>query len=139
MKKQTKIKKLGSKRSKRGFTLLETVMGMGLFATALFGILMVLVESLAFGKYAQDRTIAIHEARRVVEDIRRIADTSGLASLVGASWTSSELPSETISVTDFSNQALQNNADPLSVRVNIGWNEKGRTNNYQVETLVTQR
>ena len=122
-----------------GFTLIEMMAGIALFSFALFPMLMLLSQSLTFGTFANNRTIAMNEARRVVEDIRRVADTNGLASLVGMTWTGTSLPNATISVTDFSDNALQNNANPLSVRVAINWTDKGKAAAYRVDTLVTPR
>ena len=113
--------------------------GIALFSIALFPMLMVLSQSLTFGTFANNRTMAMNEARRVIEDIRRVTDTNGLSSLVGMTWSGTSLSSETISVTDLSNNALQNNADPLPVRITITWSEKGKTTLYRVETLVTKR
>ena len=128
-----------SNSKKKGFTLLEVMFGISLFAMALFPIMMVLAQSLTFGSYANNRAIAMNEARRVVEDIRRVADTSGLNALIGKSWSGTVLPSETISVTDLFNNLLQNNADPLPIRATIVWTEKGKTTSYRVETMVTDR
>ena len=129
--------KHGSK--KRGFTLLEVMFGISLFALALFPTLTILGQSLTFGSYANNRAIAMNEARRVIEDIRRIADTSGLSALVGQTWTGTSLTGEGISVSDLSNNPLQNNADPLPIRVTVTWTEKGKTTSYRVETMVTDR
>ena len=127
------------KKSKTGFTLIELMAGIALFSFALFPMMMLLSQSLTFGTFANNRAIAMNEARRVMEDVRRVADTNGLASLVGMSWSGIVLPSESISVTDLSNNALQNNADPLPVRVTISWSEKGKTTLYRIDTKVTQR
>ncbi len=127
------------KKTKKGFTLLELMVGISIFTFALFPMMMMLSQSLTFGSTTANRTIALNEARRVTEDIRRVADTNGLVSLVGMSWTGTSLPSETIAVTDSSGNALQNNADPLPVRVTISWSEKGKTSLYRIQTLVTQR
>ncbi len=131
--------KTGSNSAKKGFTFLELMVGISIFTFALFPMMLMLTQSLAFGTMAGNRTIAMNEARRVMEDIRRVADTNGLASLVGMSWTGTSLSSETISVTDSSGNALQNNADPLPVRVTVSWSEKGKTTLYRIQTLVTQR
>jgi len=126
-------------KGKKGFTLLELTVGIAIFTFALFPMMLVLSQSLTFGTFANNRTIAMNEARRVVEDIRRVTDTNGLANLVGMTWSGTVLPSESISVTDLSGNALQNNANPLPVRVTISWGEKGKTTLYQVDTKVTQR
>ena len=126
-------------KEKKGFTLLELTVGIAIFSFALFPMMMVLSQSLTFGTFANNRAIAMNEARRVTEDIRRVADTNGLASLIGMTWSGTVLPSESISVTDLSNNPLANNADPLPVRVTISWGEKGKTTLYRIDTKVTQR
>ena len=135
--KKQRIQKSGLKKA--GFTLLEVMFGIFIFVLALFPMMIILGQSLTFGTFSNNRTIAMNEARRVVEDIRRIADTNGLSALVGVSWTGAVLPGEAISVTDLLNSALQNNADPLPVRVTIVWTEKTRSCSYRVETMVTDR
>ena len=128
-----------SSSKKRGFTLLEVMCGISLFALALFPTLTVLAQSLTFGTYANNRAIAMNEARRVIENMRRIADTSGLDALIGLTWTGTSLTGEGISVSDLSNNALVNNTDPLPIRVTVTWTEKGKTTLYRVETMVTDR
>lgn len=133
-------------RTKKGFTLVEMMIGSVLFATALFGLMFVIGESLALGKAAENRTIALNESRRVLEEIRNVANTSGLATVASTNWTtwatanlSNTLANESTAVTDLNGNALVNNADPLPVRVTTNWTEKGKTTVYTVDTLVTQR
>ena len=139
MKIEESKRKVKPKKSKLGFTLLELMVGIGLFTFALFPTMLMLGDALALGKFAENRNIAMNEARRVVEDIRQLADTDGLSALVGASWSGTVLPSENISVTDSNGVALANDDDPQSVQVTVSWSEKGKTVSYSVETLVTER
>lgn len=142
-------KNIGGKKfriERSGFTLMELMIGIGLFTIALFGAMSVLSESLSFGKFSESRTLAMNEVRRVAEEIRRLADTGGLASVVNnnwAAWTaqnlSNTLDNETVMVTDFQDNPLQNNANPLPVRVRVNWTEKGKVTTYVVDTLVTKR
>lgn len=128
-------------REKRnlGFTLVEIMFGISLFVLALFPLLSVLGQSLSFGTYANNRAIAMNEARRVMEDVRRVADTSGLASVASLSYTGTALPGEAISITDLSGNPLTNNANPLPLQVTVNWTEKSRTVQYRVVTMVTER
>ena len=131
------------KGSKKGFTLIEVMAGMGLFAFALLGLLALMAQSLELGHFSSNRMIAINEVRQVIEDIRRVADSSGLDTVVSTTFDETlddnVLKSGSITVTDLNGATLVNNADPLPVRIQITWDEKGRTVSYAVETQVTER
>ncbi len=130
-------------RSLTGFTLMEVMVAISIFAIALLGTLALMGQSMAFGKYANNRTIAQNEARRVFENVRRVADASGLATVASTNFnetlSDNTLKSGTIAVTDLSGNALTNNADPLPVRVTVSWSQKGQTLTYILDTMVTQR
>ena len=127
----------------RGFTLIEVMAGMGLFTFALLGLLALLAQSLEFGDFSKNRMIAINEIRQVVEDIRRVADTSDLDGVASTTFDTTlsddVLKSGAITVTDLDGNPLVNNADPLPILITITWNEKGRTVSYSVVTQVTER
>ena len=128
----------------KGFTLMELMIGVGLFAIVLFGIMLLIGESLALGKFSNHRTVAMNEARRVIEEIRQVADQNDLATVVSTNWatwadTVNALPSETTTVTDLQGNPLQNNVDPLQIRVTVSWTEKGKISAYAVDTMVTKR
>lgn len=131
------------KLKKRGFTLIELMAGMGLFTFALLGLLALMAQSLEFGQYSSNRMIAINEVRQVIEDIRRVADTSGLSTVASTNFNKSlsdtVLKSGSIVVTDTSDNVLVNSADPLPVRIKVTWSEKNRTVSYTVDTKVTGR
>ena len=131
------------KESKKGFTLIEVMAGMGLFAFALLGLLALMAQSLELGHFSSNRMIAINEVRQVIEDIRRVADSSGLDTVVSTTFDETlddnVLKSGSITVTDLNGATLVNNADPLPVRIKITWDEKGRTVSYAVEKQVTER
>lgn len=125
---------------------MELMIGISLFAIALFGVLMVLGESMALGKLSGNRTAAVNETRRVVEEIRRLADANGLASVVGRDWTAwaaqnlgNTLSNQNTTVTNLQGGALPLNTDPLPVRVTVSWTERGKSTVYRVDTLVTSR
>ncbi|GEM_PF-6473863 len=128
---------------KKGFTLIEVMVAIGIFAIALLGTLALMGDSMAFGKYSDNRTIAANQARRVLENVRRVADSSGLATVASTNFnetlSNTILRSGTIAVTDLSGNALTNNADPLPVRVTVSWTQKGQTLTYILNTMVTQR
>lgn len=133
-------------KSLTGFTLMELMIGVSLFSIALFGMMMLLGASLALGKFSNDRTIAMNETRRVIEEIRHVADTNGLIAVAGTNWTAwanqnlnNVLDNQVTMVTDLQGNPLQNNADPLPIRIRMDWTEKGKATTYSVDTLVTKR
>ena len=131
------------KQNRKGFSLIEVMFAISIFAFALFGTLALIGQSMAFGKFTNSQTIATNEARRVLENVRRIADTSGLATVASTNFSetlnSSVLQDGTVTVTDLSGNSLVNNADPLPVRVKVSWEQKGQTLAYNLDTMVTQR
>ena len=136
--------KMIGKSAEKGFTLIEVMAGMGLFAFALLGLLALMAQSLEFGHFSSNRTIAINEIRQTIEDIRRVADVSGLTTVRSTNFdetlSDSTLKSGSITVTDTSGNALSSNSsDPLPVRIKITWSEKGKTTSYTVDTKVTKR
>ena len=131
------------KPDKKGFTLIELMAGIGLFSFALLGLLALMGQALALGHFSSNRMIAINEVRQVIEDIRRVADSSGLDTVASTNFNETldddVLKSGSITVTDLNGATLANNADPLPVRIQITWDEKGRTVSYVVDTQVTER
>lgn len=132
-----------SKKPLAGFTLVEVMIAIGVFAIALLGTLALIGQSMSFGKYANDRTIATNEARRVIENVRRIADVSGLATVASTNFAenlnNNTLQGGKVAVTDLSGNPLTNNADPLPIRVIVSWTQKGQILTYSLDTMVTQR
>ncbi len=122
---------------------MEVMVAISVFAIALFGTMALMGQSMAFGKNANAQTIATNEAKRVLENVRRVADASGLAVVASTNFnetlSSTTLQSGTIAVTDLSGNTLTNNADPLPLRVTVSWAENGRTLTYNLDTMVTQR
>ena len=122
----------------KGFSLIETTIGIALFAIALLGMLMLMNYSLAFGQSSNSREKAINDARRILEQIRTKANNNGLSSVTGtsqATWNSflsGGLPQESASVTS-------SGTDPLTVTVSVSWQEKGKAAIYTAATLVTKR
>src|SRR3989338_8137190 len=116
MKKQGQIEKEGEQKSKSGFTLVEFTFGAAIFAIAVFGTIALLGESLSFGKFSNSQMIAMNETRRVLEEIRHVADTDGLANVADNDWTAwasqnlnNPLENQAITVTDLQGNPLENN------------------------------
>lgn len=120
----------------KGFTLMETVIAVGLFAISLFFSLQLMSHSLSFGETSENRAIAINETRQVLEQIRREADINGPASVANTQWaTGTVLPGQNVVVTYPQGTGL----NPLPVRVSMNWNEKGKPSSHTVDTLITTR
>src|SRR3989338_1914398 len=139
----TEARKQNWGRQEKGFTFIELMLGISIFVTALFGLMYVLAQSLAMGQFSNDRTIAMNDARRGVEEIRNVADSSGLPTVVGTNWVTwanvnlaNALSGETVSVTDRQGNSLPVDTDPLPVRVSISWTEKGKASFFNIDTLV---
>ena len=123
-------------QNNQGFTLMETVIGIGLFALALFFSLQTMALSLEFGQSSGDRMTAINETRQVLEQMRRVADVNGLTTVENTVWaTNNVLPGQNVVVTYPQGTGL----NPLPVRVTMNWTEKGKANSYMIETLITNR
>jgi Tfp pilus assembly protein PilV len=138
---------------KRGFSILEVVVGIGLFAISLFGLLSLISHSLSMNELSESRVAAINDARRVVEAIRReveINDINGvvlvtdtpIASSTPGGWSTflnAGLPNENVAVT-----LARPVVDPLALQVVVTWDEEGaggvaRQSSYAVSTAVTRR
>lgn len=125
-----------NRQNNQGFTLMETVVGVGLFALALFFSLQTMSFSLEFGQSSGDRMTAINETRRVLEQMRRAADVNGLASVANTAWTTGNaLPGQNVVVTYPQGAGL----NPLPVRVSMNWTEKGKAISHTIDTLITDR
>ena len=128
------MKKIELRRPKTGFTLMELMIGVALFSFALFGMMALLGETLAMGKFSEGRLIAMNEARRVIEAIRREADTNvnGLAGTANTinqtNWTQggNTLTNKAVTGTDTNDNRLPNNDDLLPVRAKGSWTVKGK-------------
>ena len=131
---------------KRGFTLIELMMGVSLCSIALFGTMLIIGQSLAMGGFTGNRAIAMNEMRQVVEESGRVTDNDGVATMVSTNWTNwatqnlnNTLENQSVAVTNSAGGTLLNNANPLPIRITINWTEKGKATVYSVDTMVTQR
>ena len=130
------MKKRRKNLKAKGFTLIEVMAGVAIFGIALLGMLALMAQSLSMGQFAHNRTIAMNEVRKTLEDIRYTADNSGLSNVnCSQSTAESTLKNETIVVSCPDGSA----GDPLHVQGKISWSERGRTVSYVIDAMVTQR
>ena len=131
----------------RGFTLIEVMMAVAIFAGALVAFAGFYLTTARLAESSRNMTQAMNDARTILETIRDTAQSGGLtggtgvtgvfpagtpiAAPTGVPWS---LTSETLSAS-YSSPA----ADPLPVTVLVSWTEWGRARTALVDTMVTRR
>jgi len=140
---------------RRGFTLIEVMVTMAIFATTMAAFAGSYATTTRLGESSRNLTQVMNDARIILEAMRDTAQSGGLkgvppippgvpgvtdlfppgvvlpATLPGiAAWS---LPNEVISV------SYVNLGDLLSVTLNISWIERGRARMTSVNTMLTRR
>lgn len=67
--------KLFSKKNKEGFTLVETIVAISIFATSILAVLVTLTQSISNTTYAKKKMIASYLAQEGIEYMRNMRDT----------------------------------------------------------------
>lgn len=123
-----------------GFTLIEIMMAMLVFVTAVVILLGVYVGVASLRETSRNTGQAMADARAVLEAMRD-ASTTSLATVTGTDWTDwaannglTSLNDEVVTVT-YENSL----ADPLDATVRIDWQEHQRDRSATVNTLLTKR
>lgn len=145
--------------SRRGFTLIELVIGIAVLITALLGLLGVFVGIHALNESARNQTIATHLADRVMEEIRNSDFATEIQpnaqAATDANWVA-WAAAHNLSLTDANltnvsvdfdppfeggePETWSTTADPLRIQVRVNWVERGGRNRVTyVESLVTKR
>ena len=130
----------GSQKGKRGFTLIEVVIGSLFLTVGIVGVMAAFLSGLMLVESSRNMTEASAHARTVLEELRR-ESTRGLAAVVQRDWTSwtvnegvPTLPGEQITVT-FRNPA----SDPVEATVTVGWSERRRNRTTSFTSFLTRR
>ncbi len=125
---------------KKGFTLLELVLAMGLLLPALFAIIGVNAYALRLGETSRMITKAVQDAHAVIEQMRGKSEQS-LVQVTAAYPNNqnvsgfSNLPSETVRVS-----YVDTAADPLVVTVTTSWTDHtGGSMSRILRTQITQK
>ncbi len=128
------------RRSASGFTLIEVLVGMAVFVTALVVLLGIYTGIAALRESGRNTTQAVADARAVLEAMRDRSST-GLSNVTAQDWTQwaednglTSLDSEVITV-DY----VDTSADPLEITVQVDWVERVRERSMTISTLMTQR
>ncbi len=124
----------------KGFTLMEVLMAMMMFATAFIVLMGIYIGIAGMRETSRNITQAMADARAVVEAMRD-SSAGGLNNVTGQNWAQWALNN---GLTSLQNEAVlvtyvNRNADPLEITVRIDWQERGRNRFTTVSTLMTQR
>lgn len=126
--------------SRTGFTLVEIVVALGIFATSVVVLMAVYVSIATLRESNRNTTQAMADARSVLEAMRD-RSVSGLASVTAVDWMEwaqdnglTSLQDEEITVT-----YADEEDDPLEISIQVNWTERGRTRSAVLNTLMTQR
>lgn len=137
---------MNRRHQKSGFTLIEILLAITLITIVIAAVGASFQYAASLSSFAQNKITAANDAERTMEEVRRVANASGLTGSNSASdstyWTTwlsgqtfSGLPSQSVSVTF----PAGTGTDPLQVLVTINWSEKGTTRTFRLYSLVTQR
>ena len=130
----------------KGFTLIEVMVSILIFATAMVAFSTLYVTTARLNEASRNLTQAINDGRTIMEAMRDRAQSVGLAGEGGVTATYpqgtnlapafglSSLVNEAVTAT-YSNP----NTDPLPVTVQVSWQESGRNRSVALDTLLTRR
>jgi len=135
------IKSLKGRRMEpRGLTLMEVLITLTVFVTAILGLLAVYGNLAVMRETGRNLNQAMSDARTVLEGMRQ-SSGSGLSSVTGTDWGTwaqqknlTSLSAEAVTVS-YGNV----NADPLNVTVSVAWTERGRARSATLQSFITQR
>lgn len=125
---------------RRGFTLMEVMMSVGIFTPASLMLLGAFLGSAHLSESNRNLTRAMNDGRVVLEAIRQTS-SNGLATVRATDWRNwalsnglNSLGSESVVVT-FPDPA----ADPMPVTMQVQWQEQRRTKSIFIQSLITRR
>ena len=123
-------------RNFKGFTLIELVIGMGILAFALCGIVSGLVSFMSLAEMARDKRVAVDDAQQLMEQVQ---DTS-FSSITSVAWTSwavnngcNTLDNEQVNVA-----FAYSGVDLLQITVTVTWQTRNRPMSVSLITLRTR-
>ncbi len=127
-------------RSGKGFTLIEVLLSLGIFAVVVVGLMGFCVSLAALRESSRNLSQASSDARAVLEQMRETS-AGGLAAITAMNWTNWAANN---SLTVLENEAIavnyaNPNVDPLDITVQVSWTERGRARAASFESLVTRR
>jgi len=124
----------------RGLTLIEVLITLTVFATAILAIFGIYGDLAVMRETGRNLNQAMSDARTVLERMRQNSGSS-LGSVTGTNWGTwaqqnnlTSLPAEAVTV-----NYVDTNADPLNVTVSVAWTERGRARSATLQSFITQR
>lgn len=126
----------------KGFTLIELMIAMVVAVLALVGYVGATTHIQQTSESAFERSVAIQDANRVIEQIRNAASTGNFPGNVLGSFPNNGAVAGFNSLTaqQVTVSYADTTADPLDTFVVVAWNENGRRPaSVTLRSLVTQR
>ncbi len=130
----------GRGRKPRGLTLMEVLMAMTVFATAILALFGIYGNLASMRETGRNLNQALADAQTVLERMRQNS-SSGLGLVINTDWGTwahqnnlTSLSAETITVS-----YVDTNADPLDATVRVAWTERRRARSAVLESFITQR
>ncbi len=115
-------------RNFKGFTLIELVIGAGILAFALCGLVIGLVSFMSLAEMARDKTVAVNDAQQVIEQIWDTSFSSIITTIQSTNWTDwlvnnggNGLNNEQVSITYDDSVS-----DLLEITITVTWQTRNR-------------
>ncbi|OIO38905.1 MAG: hypothetical protein AUJ75_02095 [Candidatus Omnitrophica bacterium CG1_02_49_10] len=124
----------------KGFTFTEVMIAVFVLLVALVSLLGAMYHFYLLSETLKERSIAIGDARKVLENIRE-ASYSSLPSVTGADWAGWALNNgcDQLNAEEVSVVFADTSSDPLEVTVSVEWIQRSRPRSIEITTLVTER
>ena len=122
-------------RARRGFTLIEVIIALGIFAAAFAGVFAVLAAGAESLRRAQDGTEAAVIATGLVAEARaRFRRSGSLKDVEGAEW-----PTNPRYTFDLRYIQLDRYGDELHMRVLVYWLRRGSRRHVDFDTILLRK
>ena len=128
--------------NQKGFTLIEIMIAMCVSVIAILGFITAVTSIRQSSEGAYERTIALQDANRVIEQMRDAATSGTFPDNVTAAYPNNAAVSGFTNLTSqqVSVSYANSTADPLDVTVTVTWLEHGRRSMTKaIRTFITQR